>query len=339
MGMKRLVRRTPGSGRRAVCAVFLAAGLAAAAAGSPAAGPPADERGRSGSASEGYVLGPEDQVKIWALGVEEIPDRPFRIDADGGIDLPLVGRVEAVGLTLDQLREVLLKRLASQVWRPQVSVELVEFGSQPVTVLGAVGNPGIHQLQGRRNLAEMLSLAGGLRQDAGYSVKITRLRKFGTVPLASAQWDPTGEYSVGEMAVRDLLNANNPAQNVTIQPYDVITVPTAEKIYVIGTVNKAGAIVLNDRESISVLQAISMAEGLARTAKPESSKILRMPDGGAERAELPVDVKRILAGRAVDVQLQANDVLFVPDSTSRRVAVRTLEAMLQAATGVVIFRR
>ena len=182
-------------------------------------------------------------------------------------------------------------------------------------------------------------MAGGLREDAGHAVKITRLKKFGPIPLASARWDPSGEYSVADTPVRGLLAANSPAENVMIKPHDVISVPTAEKVYVIGTVTKPGAIVLNDREYISVLQALSMAEGLARTAKPERARILRTLPGGSQRTEFPVNLKRVLAGKAADLNLEANDILFVPDSTSQRVAVRTLEAMLQTATGIVIWRR
>jgi len=165
------------------------------------------------------------------------------------------------------------------------------------------------------------------------------LKKFGPIPLASARWDPSGEYSVADTPVRGLLAANSPAENVMIKPHDVISVPTAEKVYVIGTVTKPGAIVLNDREYISVLQALSMAEGLARTAKPERARILRTLPGGSQRTEFPVNLKRVLAGQAADLNLEANDILFVPDSTSQRVAVRTLEAMLQTATGIVIWRR
>ncbi len=320
-----------------VCGAMLAIIPAACPAAAPQPGAstagPASDRG----AGADYLLGPGDQVKIWALGVEEIPDRAFRIGADGRVDLPVIGRVDAQGLTVEQFRRELIKRLESQVWKPQVSVEVVEFGSQPVTVLGAVMQPGLHQLQGRKTLAEILSLAGGLRPDAGYNIRITRSKQFGAIPLDSAHWDPSGEFSVAEVSVKGLLTANDPAQNIMIQPHDVVTVPTAGTVYVIGTVTKPGAIVLNERETISVLQALSMAQGLAQTAKPQDAKILRTLPGNSERTEIPVDLKRVLEGRAEDVSLRANDILFVPDSTSKKVAVRALEAMVQTATGLAIW--
>jgi polysaccharide export outer membrane protein len=144
---------------------------------------------------------------------------------------------------------------------------------------------------------------------------------------------------VAEVPVKTLLKADGPAASILVEPHDIISVPTAETVYVIGTVTKPGSIVLNERETISVLQALSMAEGLSQTAKPQDAKILRTLPGSAERKEIPVDLRRVLAGRAADVSLQANDILFVPDNTSKKVAVRTLEAMVQTATGVVIWRR
>src|SRR6266849_7019117 len=85
-----------------------------------------------------YVLGPDDQVKVWVLGVEEISDKPLRIDPGGDIELPLIGEIHAGGLTLEQLRAELTQRFSKEVLRPQVSVEIVDFCSQPVSVMGAV---------------------------------------------------------------------------------------------------------------------------------------------------------------------------------------------------------
>src|SRR5581483_7986366 len=108
-----------------------------------------------------------DSIKIWPLDVGEITDKPIKIDTSGNIDLPLLGRIQAGGLTVDQFEADLLQRLHSEVRSPRVSVEVVEFGSQPVTIMGAVNQPGVHQLQGRKTLAEVLSMAGGLKADCG----------------------------------------------------------------------------------------------------------------------------------------------------------------------------
>src|SRR5436190_188886 len=206
---------------------------------------------------EEYLLGPDDQVKIWARGMEEIPATPLRIDPAGYVDLPVLGRIRASGLSLNQFKEALLASLAKEVVKPQVSVEIAEFGSQPVTVMGAVNTPGVHQLHSRRTLAEVLSMAGGLRNDAGAVINITRLASWGPIPLPGATLDPTGQYNVAEVGVRDFLSAKDPAQNILIRPNDLLTVPAAEMVYVIGAVRKPGGFGLADRGGISALQALS----------------------------------------------------------------------------------
>src|SRR5437763_13515046 len=76
-----------------------------------------------------FVLGTDDQVRIWSLGIDEITDKPFRIDPGGDLDLPVAGKVHAEGLTVEQLRAELMRRFSKEVRNPQVSVEILEFGS------------------------------------------------------------------------------------------------------------------------------------------------------------------------------------------------------------------
>jgi polysaccharide export outer membrane protein len=268
-----------------------------------------------------YVLGPEDQIVIRALDAEEISDKPLRIDMNGYIRLPLAGRVRAAGLTLEQLEAELASRLKAYIQKPEVAVTITEFRSQPVSVLGSVKSPGVHQLQGRKTLVEILSLAGGLSGDAGHSVKITRLREWGPIPLRGAAQDASGQYSVAEVSLKSIMEATNPEANIVIRPHDVITVPRAEMVYVIGQVQRAGGFVLNERENISALKALSLAGGLDRAASPQNARILRAA-GGSNRLEIALDMKKILSGKAPDVPLQPEDILFVPSSTPERVAQR-----------------
>ncbi len=134
-----------------------------------------------------YPLGPSDQLKIWVLGMEqEIGDKPIRVDPAGDIDLPLIGRVHAGGLTTDQLKADLVMRYAKDLRNPQISVELLDFGSEPVSVMGAVNRPGVRQLEGHKTLVEAISLAEGLRPDAGPRVNISRQIRYGQIPLPGA---------------------------------------------------------------------------------------------------------------------------------------------------------
>jgi polysaccharide export outer membrane protein len=291
------------------------------------------------AAEKEYVLGPEDQIRIWAAGVDEITKDPYRVDPSGYVDLPGLGRVKAVGLTVEELRLQLLAKLAVEVRQPKISIDIVSFGSQPVSVMGAVKQPGVHQLNGRKTLAEVLALAGGLADDAGPAAKIVRRWEDGLIPLESARQDLSGKFSVAEVKLKDFLGAQNPAENIVIRAHDVITVPRAETIYVIGEVRRSGGFALRDQEKLSVLQVLALAEGLAPTASAQNAKILRVSPDGGERKEIAINLKKVMEGKANDEGLQANDVLFIPSSAPKKVGARVAEAAIQTLTGVVIWRR
>lgn len=285
-----------------------------------------------------YLLGPDDQLEISGPELTEFGNKPVRIDGDGDVQAPLVGRIHIVGLTVQQVEVELNKSLRKYIREPQVVVSVAEVRSQPVSILGAVNTPGVHQIQGHKTLLEMLASAGGLRQDAGYSVRITRQLDWGCIPLPGAVLDSTGKFSVAELNLKKIMEAKDPAENIQILPHDVISVPKAEMVFVIGEVRRSGGFVLGEHKSISVLEALSMAEGLNTTADTRHAKILRLNRGADQREELPVDVKSLLAGKKQDVSLQAEDILFIPGSTGKKAALRALEAVVQTGTGVAIWR-
>ncbi len=285
-----------------------------------------------------YVLGPDDEVTIWVLEADELSTDPIRIGRGGYMNLPMVGRFRAAGLTVEQLEAELTHRLEIYVREPNVAVSITEFRSQPVSVIGAVEEPGIHQLEGQKTLVEVLSLAGGLRDDAGHSVKITRRLKWGRIPLPNARDNSTGQFSVAEVSLEDVMEARNPEENVLIKPHDVISVPRADMIYVIGAVKRSGGFVLRERESMSVLQALALAGGLARAAKPKGSKILRPHEEGAQRTEIAINLRNILSNKSPDIPLQQDDILFVPRSGGKAVAMRAAEALVSVGAGVAIYR-
>jgi polysaccharide export outer membrane protein len=286
-----------------------------------------------------YVLGPDDQITVQAPDVDEISGKPFRIDRSGNLNLPLIGVVQAAGVTAVELQSRIKDRLRKYLRNPDITVSITDFRSQPVSVVGAVQNPGVHQLQGNKNLLGVLSLAGGLRVDAGATVKITRRLTWGRLPLPDAADDPTGQYSVASLPIRSMMIAAHPAENIAIMPEDVISVPRAELIYAIGAVRKSGGFVLGERESISALQALALAEGLDRTAAAHNARILRATENSPNRTEIPIDIKKILAGTSADVPLRADDILFIPVSRAKSAALRTFEAAIQIGTGVAIYRR
>jgi polysaccharide export outer membrane protein len=285
-----------------------------------------------------YLLGPDDQLEISGPELTDSGNKPVRIDGDGNIQVPLVGRVHVSGLTVQQTEQELDKVLSAYIRQPQVVVSVAEVRSQPVSILGAVNAPGVHQVQGHKTLLEMLALAGGIRPDAGYSIRITRKLEWGCIPLPKAELDASGRFSVAELNLKRIMEAKNPEENIQIFPHDVISVPKAEMVYVIGEVRRSGGFVLGEHQSISVLQALSLAEGLNGAADTRHARILRLKRDADRREELSVDVKDVLGGKKPDVALQADDILFIPGSTGKRAALRGLEAAIQTGTGLAIWR-
>jgi polysaccharide export outer membrane protein len=283
-------------------------------------------------------LGPNDVIQIHAVEAEDISDKPIRIGSDGYINLPLVGRLKAAGLTVEELQMEMVQRLKRLIVEPDVTVSVAETHSQPVSVVGAVKNPGVIQLQGQKTFVEVMSLAGGPRDDAGYTARITRRKELGPLPLPHATTDPSGQFSVAEVNLQNIMEARDPAANVVIMPNDVISVPKAEMVYVIGEVLKPGSIVLGDQKTVTVLQAISITSGLGKTAKSTEAKILRLTPGSSQRTEIAVNLKAMLAGKSNDIPLRAEDILYVPTSLRKDFALRTLEALGGTGVSTAIYR-
>lgn len=285
-----------------------------------------------------YVLGPNDKL---TLVVEQFPDefsvdRVFRIDGSGDITLPIVGRVHAGGLTSAQFEEELKARFSPILKEPNIVVDVTEYASQSVSVLGAVNTPGIKETDGRKTLLEVLALAGGLRPDAGTVAKITRTAGQGAIPLPGATVSPTG-LSVATVHLKNAMTGS--PENIVMLPGDTVFIPKADVVYAVGSVTTPGGFPIGENETLSALQVVALAQGLTRTAAANRAEILRLNPGTATRTQIPIDLKHLLAGKGSDVSLQAEDILFVPNSNPKSVAFRTVDAIVNAATYSVILAR
>lgn len=290
-------------------------------------------------AVSGYVLGPDDQIEIRAIDAPEISDKPILIGTNGNITLPMIGRVKAGGLTVEQLEEELRERLKEFIQDPQISVRVTEIRSQPVSVLGAVTKPGVVQLRGRQTLYEVLSMAGGPRETAGAILTVTRPIQNGEIPLPGAKVDPTGQFSSAELNVKEILEGKNPAVNIEIKPNDVISVSegSSNMVYVVGDVQHAGAFTMGGQRNISVLRALSLAGGLGHTAKPEKARIVHEISGGPNLSENAVNIQEILAGKAKDVDLGPDDILVVPTSSRKAFTTAFVPMVASSAVGALIY--
>jgi polysaccharide export outer membrane protein len=287
-----------------------------------------------------YVLGPGDTVSVWALGVDEISsDKPYTVLPDGYVDLPMAGRVQLAGKTIDDAKQQLRTALQPYFRDPQVSLAVTDFRSQPVSVLGCVKTPGVIQLQGGKSLLEVVSLAGGSAPEADSIAIITRQIDWGPIPLPDSKVDPSGKFYTAKVDLDSLSKGNSPEQNIKILPNDVINVPKARLIYVLGEVTKPGGFVLHQDEKVSAVQALSMAGGATAVAGVKNARILRGSSNPATKQDIPMNLRAALEGKGEDLQMRPEDILYVPGNASKKASVQAIQSGIQIATGLIIWRR
>jgi polysaccharide export outer membrane protein len=320
---KKLERRGPEEGAKPLAATVGAATPGAKAAPKEA---PAD-----------YVLGADDQISLWTPEAEELNNKSLRVEGNGTVTIPLIGTMQAAGMNTTQLAAEISKRLEKYYVKPHVVVSVSDYKSQPVSLIGAVNTPGVHQVQGRKTLVEMISMAGGLRQDAGPVAVLTRQSDQGPIPVQGATMDASGKFSTAQIDLRAVLDAQRPEENIAIKPNDVISVPKAKLVYVLGEVERSGGYPLTDGDGVSVIKALSMAGGMKSMAAPQNARILRDDQSGPKEGK-PVDVKALLSGKERDFDLEPGDVLWIPDSKPKKALTRAAEAAIQTLTGVAIWR-
>ena len=261
-----------------------------------------------------YTLGVNDQILVRCPQADEINEKPFRIDVEGFVNMPLVGRVHVAGETIQELEEDLVKRLREYIRDPQVIISVTQFRNEPVFFVGAFNRPGIYPLQGGRTLVEMLTSIGGTQPNASRHLTITRRAEYGSIPLPNVVVDDQKKVSTVEISIGSLRNNVNPAEDILLQPYDVISIERAEQVFVSGEVGRTAGFDLGERDYITVAQVVSMAGGFSRESAKSKARILRPVLNTNRRYVIEVDLKRVFEGKANDEPLLPNDILYVPRS-------------------------
>jgi polysaccharide biosynthesis/export protein len=270
-----------------------------------------------------YLIGSGDLLGIEVFDVPEL-SRDVRVNETGYISLPLLpSKIRATGLTPYQLQDKLAELLQTNglVSTPQVTVSIKEQHSQPITVIGAVRNPMVIQALRRTTLLQALSQAGGISDEAGSTVIVTRTGADSSDLADGADAPPpssTGPQSF-TINLADILESGDPRFNIPLVAGDVVSVPRAGIIYVVGAVNRPGGFLLqNDLDRMTMLKMLSLAGGTTSTAKMKNAVILRKNPDTGKRDQVPVDLGKVMHLKSQDVLLQANDILFVPDSAGLR---------------------
>lgn len=294
--------------------------------------------GGGGTLGADYVIGPEDVLTIEVMNVPELK-QTLRVENDGTIPVRLLGHMKAAGLTTEQLRKDLEKEWGeSYLEDPKVTIFVREFHAQPISVIGAVVKPGLYQLTGPRTLIEVLSMAGGLgtrgANQPGRFLYITRKDGFDDLQLAEGM-EQTAPDQI-EIDLKQLVQNRDPALNIRMKPFDIVSVSKAGIIYVIGAVGKPGGFLMEDRERVTVLQALSMAGGMTGYAKKSGGRIVRQGENG-DRQEIKVDLGKVVKGTGEDVEMAANDILIVPDSKGRYWGQRGIDVAISTATAAMVY--
>jgi polysaccharide export outer membrane protein len=289
-------------------------------------------------------VGTGDLLHIDVFDVPEL-SRDIRVSETGDISYPLIpAKIQAAGLTPFQLEEKLEKLLVENglVSHPQVSVFLKEQNSQPISVVGAVNHPMIYQVIRPTTLLEVLTSAGGITDDAASEVIITRPAlptEAKTGPANSAD-RPSKDQQTITIRLQDLLESGDAVYNIPVYGGDVITVPHAGIVYVMGAgvQQQGGYVMQNHGEQITVLKAVALAHGMTGFAKADSAVIMRTNPVTGRKDEIPVHIKQIENRKMDDVALQSNDILYIPDSVGLKVLARGSEAAIGVGSQVAVYR-
>lgn len=284
-----------------------------------------------------YVIGSGDLLAVDVFDVPEL-SREVRVNETGYISMPLLpSKVRASGLTPFQLQDKLAELLETNglVSTPQVSVSVKEQHSQPITVIGAVKNPMVIQALRRTTLLQVLSQAGGIADDAGNKILITRSDPDPVDATDTVDPSTPALPQTFTINLSDLLQTGDSRFNIPLVGGDVVSVPRAGIIYVVGAVNHPGGFLLeNDLDKMTMLKMLSLAGGTTNTAKMGNAVILRKNSETGKRDQVPVDLKKVMHLKTQDVQMQDNDILFVPDSNGLKALHRAGDVAVSLTTGV-----
>jgi protein involved in polysaccharide export with SLBB domain len=182
------------------------------------------------------------------------------------------------------------------------------------------------------------SVQGSVPTAAVPSNVVSGQKSASTIASTSSPNDPPPLNNTITINLSQLVETGDTANNIILQAGDIVTVPHAGIVYVLGAVNHAGGFVLsNDRGQMSALKILSLAGGLTRTAKSDHAVLVRKDNQGQQH-EITLDLRKVTKFQAEDVQLQPSDILYVPDSGAKQALLRTIELGIALGTGVALYR-
>jgi polysaccharide export outer membrane protein len=244
-----------------------------------------------------YVVGPQDVLTITSFDQEDLTGK-YPVDADGSFTFPLIGRVQAGGMTLRQLEAELKNKLKDGFFKdPQLAVSIESYKSQKIHIVGEVRSPGTYQLSGDMSLIEAIARAGSTLPTASGEVLIVRAKngKPTTGPVM-----PNGADTDATTVDLKELQSGALSHNIALKDGDTIFVPRAESVYVFGQVKNPGAYPV--QRTTTVLQALALAGGVNERGATSRIKIVRVEKGKTIEAK----------AKLTDV-VRPGDTIMVPE--------------------------
>jgi polysaccharide export outer membrane protein len=253
---------------------------------------------------ESLLIGPGDLIQVDVLDTPEM-EQQVRVTDEGNAPLAYVGNVKVGGMTPGAAAEAIQLLLISNnvMKHPQVTVRVQEYSTQDVSVLGQVHTPGAYPLTTPQPVLRVLSLAGGVTDLADRQVTIKRH---------------------GSPEQLTYMLSNDPQKMLTdmvmVYPGDIVMVPNAPVIYIMGDVGRPGGYAMSSNAShLTLLQAIARAGSANKTSVPSKVRLIRNTGDGAKETRVHLDAME--KGKIPDIDLQANDIIFVPFSWMKNVAM------------------
>lgn len=245
-----------------------------------------------------YKIGTGDLLEISVFELPEL-NQTVRVHGDGSISFSILGKVEVAGLSAQGL-EAKLVSILDQKYTNASHVTVLIREHQKVSVIGAVGRPGMYELTGPMTLMQIISQAGGLTPTAMSELYISRQNEDGT-------------SSRIEVNLEELIQKGNQAFDYLLQPKDVISIPAdkALNVFVYGEVIQPGVIQYQRSKGITLLQAIAQAGGTTEWAKTRTVKIKRKDPQTGIGKNMNVNLKAVIDGRRPDIKLEEGDVVIV----------------------------
>lgn len=264
------------------------------------------------------LLGPGDDLEITVYGAPDLSGRA-RINEMGNITMPLIGYIRLAGLSTSEAEAAIEAQLRQNkiVNDPQVSIYAKDFTGSGISVAGEVAKPGFYSVLGPHRLFDVLQLAGGTTERASSAVTITHRGQTDSTTLRISK-------NPAEMA----------ANNIELRPGDTVVVPRAGIVYVLGEVTRPGGYVLNANGGVTIVQVVAAAGGPTHLAAYGKTTILHRTPTGFQEQKL--DLKKLLHGKAADIPLNTEDIVYVP--TSGLKSTLNASALIGAAGTSALYR-